>query len=97
VGYDKCTAFHLGEYRQANPPLQRNACAVRTAQGREWVQYTTVALDDSDFTRLGAHFEQKYARVVTGMVGRAKTRLFPVAAAVAFAQKWFAGWRPEIG
>jgi aminoglycoside 3-N-acetyltransferase len=93
VGYTSCTAFHLAEYRQPDPPVHRNACAVRTARGREWVQYTTVALDDSDFARLGADFERQCPGVATGMVGRAPSRLFPVAAAAGYAQDWFAEFR----
>jgi aminoglycoside 3-N-acetyltransferase len=93
VGYDRCTAFHLAEYRLADPPVQSNGCAVWTARGREWVQYTTVALDDGDFARLGADFDAECAGVVRGMVGRASTRLFPVATAVGYAQKWFAAFR----
>jgi aminoglycoside 3-N-acetyltransferase len=41
-GYGTCTAFHLAEYRQPNPPLFEFGAAVRTAGGRHWVTYTDV-------------------------------------------------------
>ena len=88
VGYDKCTAFHLAEYHQPDPPIQHNACAVLTADGRAWVEYSTVALNDGDFPRLGADFEKHGGLVTTGTVGEAQARLLPIAPAVRFAEHW---------
>jgi len=97
TGYDTCTSFHLAEYRASNPPMQENACAVRTQRGREWVRYSTVALDDGDFDRLGEHFEQESNRVRVGPVGHATARLLPVAAAVAFASAWLPSFQRGAG
>ncbi|GHC86010.1 AAC(3) family N-acetyltransferase [Nocardiopsis terrae] len=94
AGYDSCTAFHLAEYRVPDPPTEPSSCAVRTPDGaREWVTYTGVALDESDFPALGTAFEVTGA-VTTGPVGSATARLFPLAEAVAFATSWLARNRP---
>jgi aminoglycoside 3-N-acetyltransferase len=94
VGYDRCTMFHLAEYRRGGPlPRREQSCPVRTAQGRRWVTYSGVALDASDFNRLGADFERETGRVVIGQVGGAVARLLPARAAVAYAQRWQATHR----
>lgn len=90
VGYDRCTAFHLGEYRQPSPPVGNHSCAVLTERGRQWVSYQAVALDDADFARLGADFEIHSGLINVGRVGAAYCRLFPVREAVEFATRWFA-------
>jgi aminoglycoside 3-N-acetyltransferase len=87
VGFDKCTAFHLAEYRR---PARRGefSCAVKTASGgRRWETYTDVDLDAGDFGALGAAFE------ATGMVTRATVgwgdaRHFRFDSAVRFAGDW---------
>jgi aminoglycoside 3-N-acetyltransferase len=89
VGFEKCTAFHLAEYRLSTPPLRMNSCVVNTPAGRQWLTYQTVALDDSDFGRLGADFEVATGLVVTGKVGAATSRLLPLPDAVRFAAAWF--------
>jgi aminoglycoside 3-N-acetyltransferase len=89
VGYDRCTAFHLAEYRRNGPlPRREQSCPMLTATGRRWVSYSGVALDASDFTRLGADLERDTGSVVIGQVGEAAARLLPVRAAVAYAQRW---------
>jgi aminoglycoside 3-N-acetyltransferase len=94
VGYDRCTAFHLAEYRRDGPlPRQEQFCPVLTAEGRRWVTYSGVALDASDFTRLGADFERDTGSVVIGRVGAAVARLLPVRGAVAYARRWQATHR----
>jgi aminoglycoside 3-N-acetyltransferase len=87
VGFDKCTAFHLAEYRRPARAAEFS-CAVKTASaGRRWETYTDVALDAGDFGALGAAFE------VTGMVtaatvGLGAARHFRFASAVGFAGDW---------
>ncbi|ACQ78655.1 Aminoglycoside N(3')-acetyltransferase [Beutenbergia cavernae DSM 12333] len=101
VGYDACTTFHLAEYRVPRPRLAPSSCAVLRADGtREWVTYTDVELDDEGFPELGAAFEAAAhdddgaasgaggGGVVVGRVGDATARLFPLAAAAAFATAW---------
>lgn len=95
VGYDRCTAFHLAEYRLPDPPQVTNSCAVQTAGGADWVTYQATALDSSDFAELGSAFESITGGVVVGRVGAATARLFDIVDAVGFAQDWFAAHRPH--
>jgi aminoglycoside 3-N-acetyltransferase len=92
VGYDRCTAFHLAEYRLPDPPRRTHGCAVTTASGREWITFDSVALDASDFPQLGAAFTANRT-VPTGQVGAACAALVPIATAVAFALDWFRAHR----
>ncbi|GAA3345506.1 AAC(3) family N-acetyltransferase [Amorphoplanes nipponensis] len=90
VGYDRATAFHLGEYRVPDPPRRTYSCAVLTPGGeRRWLEYEDVVLDDHDFGRLGADFEHDTGLVTSGTVGAANCRLFPIADAAGYAQRWF--------
>ena len=89
VGFDRCTAFHLGEYRVPAPPPRTNSCAMMSPAGRTWVTYDSIALDASDFTELGREFEQQTNAVTRGHVGEATCRLFSLPVAVEFATKWF--------
>ncbi|MGK5640907.1 aminoglycoside N(3)-acetyltransferase [Streptomyces sp. URMC 126] len=89
TGFEKCTAFHLAEYRVPRPPRTEYACAVRASDGgRAWASFTDVALDERDFGRLGEAFAATGA-VTTGRVGQATAHLFSLAEAVAFAVTWF--------
>jgi aminoglycoside 3-N-acetyltransferase len=92
VGYDRCTAFHLAEYRLPDPPRRTHGCAVTTAGGREWITFDSVALDASDFLEVGAAFSANRT-VPTGQVGAACAALVPIAMAVAFALDWFRAHR----
>ncbi|WP_431869478.1 aminoglycoside N(3)-acetyltransferase [Nocardiopsis eucommiae] len=94
TGYDSCTCFHLAEYRVPRPRTEPSSCAIRNSAGRrEWVTYTGVALDESDFPRLGAEFEATGA-VTLGRVGSATARLFSLGDAVDFAVGWLTEHRP---
>jgi aminoglycoside 3-N-acetyltransferase len=88
VGYDRCTAFHLAEYRQPAHPVVAKSCAVMTGEGRRWITYEGRELDASDFADLGRDYEADGATVNHGTIGQAKARLLPVREAVAFATCW---------
>lgn len=91
TGFGACTAFHLGEYRVARPPLRTYRCVVRDGGVRRWWRYEDVALDDSDFAALGADLERDGGGAVrSGAVGSAWCRLVGLAEAVDFARLWFA-------
>lgn len=90
VGFNRCTAFHLAEYRLAAPPMRIAACAVTGPDGRRWIEYPTVALNDSDFDRLGADFEAASGQVTVGRIGAAQCRLLPLRPSVEFATSWLA-------
>jgi aminoglycoside 3-N-acetyltransferase len=87
VGFDRCTAFHLAEYRLPWRTPRDNACVMTTPAGRAWVPYRGVLLDAGDFAELGADLEHTGA-VLAGRVGSADARLLELAAAVAFARDW---------
>jgi sulfhydrogenase subunit alpha len=76
VGWERCTCFHLAEYRQPSPPRRVYEGALLGPDGREWVTFEDVDLDDSGFGRLGAAFEAEDPSISTGLVGQAPSRLF---------------------
>jgi aminoglycoside 3-N-acetyltransferase len=89
VGMEKASCFHLAEYRVPDPPLRINKCVVAGPDGRKWVEYPGISLDDSDFGLLGKSFESERSDLVAcGSVGSALCRLFAIKPAVAFAQLW---------
>nr|WP_281279479.1 AAC(3) family N-acetyltransferase [Streptomyces griseorubiginosus] len=91
VGFNRCTAFHLGEYRVEEPPHRTYSCVVLKNGKAEWWTYTDVNLDDSDFSRLGADFERMSpsGTVRKGLLGAAECRLLDLRDAVDYAQHWF--------
>lgn len=89
AGYDACTAFHLAEYRIPSPLVEVG----RPAAGG-WEEVTEVSISSERFDELGSDFERDRP-VVRGKVGAAGTRLFPVADAVAYAERWLALHRPR--
>lgn len=94
TGFDRCTAFHLAEYRCPAPPRRLYRCVVTSEAGRRWWEYEDVALDDSDFAALGDDFVRACpGSVSTGRVGAARSHLFPLRTAVDFATGWLAGRR----
>ncbi|MFJ8924243.1 aminoglycoside N(3)-acetyltransferase [Streptomyces sp. NPDC102415] len=95
TGFDRCTAFHLGEYRRPAPPRRHYRCVVATGGGRRWWEYEDIALDDSDFAALGADFGRaRTGAVSTGRVAAAPSRLFRLRTAVDFATEWLGEHRP---
>ncbi|MGW1802002.1 aminoglycoside N(3)-acetyltransferase [Streptomyces sp. NPDC001984] len=89
AGYDACTSFHLAEYRIPAPRVPVG----RPAPGGGWETVSEVAITSERFDELGHDFERDRT-VVRGKVGAADARLFPVADAVAYAQKWLPLHRP---
>ncbi|MGW2097482.1 aminoglycoside N(3)-acetyltransferase [Streptomyces olivaceoviridis] len=90
AGYDACTAFHLAEYRIPAPRVEVG----RPAAGGGWETVTEVSITSDRFDELGHDFERDRP-VVRGRVGAADVRLFPVADAVAYAQRWLPLHRPR--
>ena len=88
VGFDKCTAFHLGEDR-AFDHERPYCCKI----GDEWRDFKGFPHEDGDFAELGAAFERAHPDAVrAGRVGAARARLFPLALAARYA----AGQLPEL-
>ncbi|MGP4042934.1 aminoglycoside N(3)-acetyltransferase [Streptomyces sp. 2A115] len=86
AGYDTCTSFHLAEYRIPSPRSEVGR-PVPTPEGPRWEAMTEVSISSERFDELGADFERDRP-VVRGRVGAADVRLFPVADAVAYAERW---------
>jgi len=97
VGYEANTSFHLAEYRLPDPPRQTMGAAVRTADGgQQWVTWTDIAVDSSDFAALGQDFDRT-GRVRTGQVAAASCRLMRQRDAVDFALPWLLAHRRPAG
>ncbi|AOR35004.1 AAC(3) family N-acetyltransferase [Streptomyces fodineus] len=90
AGYDSCTSFHLAEYRIPAPLVEIG----RPAPGGGWETVVEVSIDSGRFDELGYDFERDRP-VVRGKVGAAEARLFPVADAVAYAERWLPVHRPR--
>ncbi|MEU6808545.1 AAC(3) family N-acetyltransferase [Streptomyces sp. NPDC046831] len=89
AGYGSCTSFHLAEYRIPAP-----LAAVGRPGPDGWEVVTEVSISSEGFDELGHDFERDRP-VLRGRVGAADVRLFPVADAVAYAQRWLALHRPR--
>jgi aminoglycoside 3-N-acetyltransferase len=87
VGFDKCTAFHLAEYRLLGAVVEENSFAVMGEEGRVWMTVNDVAVSDEGFEELGAEFERQ-GSVKRGKIGGGDAKLFDFADAVEFSQRW---------
>jgi aminoglycoside 3-N-acetyltransferase len=95
VGHDSNTSMHLAEWRQPAPPRHRTGSAVRRPDGTaQWLEWTDVAEDESDFERLGADFEATGA-VTAGRVAEATARLMGQRELVDFAVSWIGSVRRD--
>ncbi|WKX08175.1 aminoglycoside N(3)-acetyltransferase [Streptomyces sp. NL15-2K] len=93
AGYDTCTSFHLAEYRIPSPLVK-----VGRPGPAGWEVMTEVSISSERFDELGHDFERDRPvdrPVVRGKVGAADVRLFPLADAVAYAERWLAVHRPR--
>lgn len=90
TGYGTCTSFHLAEYRIPSPRVRVG----RPAPGGGWETVTEVSISSDRFDELGDDFERDRP-VVRGKIGAAQVRLFPVADAVAYAERWLPVHRPR--
>lgn len=83
VGYDKCTAFHLGENPETAPERD-----YRCKIGDSWRNFRGPSHQDAEFEELGALFEKENSAAVRiGPVGAATCRVFELTAAVDFAAR----------
>ncbi|KES04210.1 aminoglycoside phosphotransferase [Streptomyces toyocaensis] len=89
AGYDSCTAFHLAEYRVPTPRVE-----VGRPGPDGWETVTEVSISSERFDELGHDFERDRP-VVRGRAGAAEARLFPLADAVAYAERWLPVHRPR--
>lgn len=88
VGYDVCTAFHLAEYRYAPRSPRPYECRIAGLPGDGWTTFDDIELDDSEFGLIGKEFETAGGPVRAGRTGETDSLLFPLRAAVDFAENW---------
>ncbi|MYS47945.1 aminoglycoside N(3)-acetyltransferase [Streptomyces sp. BBFR115] len=89
AGYGSCTCFHLAEYRIPAPLVE-----VGRPGPDGWEILTEVSISAERFDELGHDFERDRP-VVRGRAGAAEARLFPLADAVAYAERWLPVHRPR--
>jgi Aminoglycoside N3''-acetyltransferase len=92
VGYENNTSFHLSEYRAPCGVACTNGAPVVENGHRVWKTIEDIEIDSDTFGEIGAEFEKKNY-VLTGLVGSAKTRLFPQRKGVDFASAWLEEYR----
>lgn len=92
--YDTSTAFHLGEYRALNAPLQTEGTAMLENGERVWKTYTDIEMDENQFLIIGQQME-KEKKVQIGIVGDAKSRLYSVREAVDRSEDYFNTYRQK--
>lgn len=92
--YSTSTIFHLAEYTYTAQPLRTYECRSSgdpdnpRAEPGGWKSFKDIDFVDNDFDRLGASFEAESGLVRLGLVGNARSRLYPARAAVDFAVDW---------
>ncbi len=55
---------------------------------RQWVWFSDINFDDSDFGKVGADFSDETGLIVSGKVGLAKGQLMPQKQLVDYAVRW---------
>jgi aminoglycoside 3-N-acetyltransferase len=94
VGHGNNTSFHLAEERAPGAKEVTEYAPILIDGRRVWKEYRSIDYDDSDFSQIGAEFEQRGA-VKVFKLGKAETRLFSQQDAVDFAQEWIWEKRKE--
>ncbi|MNB70646.1 SPBc2 prophage-derived aminoglycoside N(3')-acetyltransferase-like protein YokD [compost metagenome] len=89
VGYEKNTSLHLAETIADFPgkAFARESSAVMKDGRREWIDYETQAVDDSDFIRLGQEYDAAIG-VPVRRIGGAEIRLLEQRPLVDWAAAW---------
>lgn len=89
VGHDKNTSLHLAETRAQFPGKHRvSESSVMLVDGkRQWVPYSTQAVDDSDFLTLGEEYE-RHINLPVQVIGNAEIRLLEQKPLVDWATAW---------
>ncbi|MBB3112206.1 aminoglycoside 3-N-acetyltransferase [Paenibacillus phyllosphaerae] len=89
VGHDKNTSLHLAETRADFPSktMTEESSAILVDGKRRWVTYSTQAVDDSDFVRLGEAYERE-KQLPIHRVGHAEIRFMRQRELVDWATAW---------
>jgi len=97
VGHENNTSLHLAEARATYPnkKTQRNATPMQVEGERQWVEFTDLSWDETDFEPLGAAFNTESGLVKQGQVGQATALLMPQRALVDYGVSWMTRHRGE--
>lgn len=89
VGYDKNTSIHLADAKAEYPSKHNSneSSAVMIDGKREWVTYSTLAVDGEDFQDIGRDFEKEH-EVKKVTIGNAEVRFMRQRDIVDYAIKW---------
>ena len=87
VGYDNCTAMHLGEYRSNARPIELQGGAIEENGYRKWVSYLELHLNSDEFTEIGKRMED-FVEVKKGRIGKCNAKLFSLIDAVDFTAEY---------
>lgn len=89
VGYEKNTSLHLAETRAnfKSKKFTNESSAIMVNGKREWVTYSTQAVDDSDFIQLGNEYDKEH-NVKLHKVGNATVRFLKQKPLVDWTVKW---------
>ena len=92
VGHSNNTSLHLAEYRTTSATRSRvqEGAPILQAGSRTWATFENIALDSSDFARLGADFLRAEAGTCVrhGTIGTAFCQLMPQRTIVDFGVNW---------
>ncbi len=89
VGYEKNTSLHLAETRAnfATKRFSDESSAILVDGKRQWVTYTTQAVDDEDFIRLGNEYDTEN-KIKIHSVGNAYVRFLKQKPLVDWTVQW---------
>lgn len=90
VGYDACTAMHLGEALSGMLPLFTQGSAIQNEDGkREWINYLSREERSEDFPIIGRDFEKSHPLyVIKGKIGQSNITFVKVKPLVEFTAEW---------
>ncbi|MDZ4763560.1 MAG: AAC(3) family N-acetyltransferase [Chloroflexota bacterium] len=96
VDHGNNSSLHLAEYRAnwARKRTIRQGAAMVVNGARQWVEYDSLHIDDSDFAQLGADYEREHG-IAPHRVGRAEVRLLRQRPLIDYAVTWLERNRTE--
>ncbi len=93
-GYERCTSFHLAEYRAPYSRQTMEGSPMLEDEKRVWKTYQDIVLDSDLFPEIGSEFERT-GLVKVARVGSAEAKLLPQHPAVDFATQWLTHKRTQ--
>lgn len=95
VGHDNNTSLHLAEVRALGDaaPTILDGAPLLVDGNREWVEYSHVAYDQSDFVAVGAAYTAAGGAEFSAPLGAGEVRRLPMPELVDFAVGWIAEHR----